>query len=267
MGVLLNLIIGGFAMQRRSLTYPSGFFAAAVVGFTIYLASPLGWLSLMIFFVSSTILTKFKSSDPHKTEVYTFAAKGGERDGFQVFANGGSSFIFAIFLIISKGLFSYSFTSALLLALITSIAASTADTWSTEIGSLSKSEPVSILNPRKKVLRGESGGVTILGFFGAFLGSSIIALSYLLITFNWTQAFYIVSFGFLGSIIDSILGIIAQVQYYCPTCEKYTEQSPHSRCGTILKASKGIPFVNNDVVNFLASFLSGLMVYILILLL
>jgi uncharacterized membrane protein len=57
--------------------------------------------------------------------------------------------------------------------------------------------------------------------------------------------------------LDSLLGATLQAGYLCPLCEKSTESSIH-RCGTRAHLTKGIPAVNNDVVNFVATFAGAL---------
>ena len=64
--------------------------------------------------------------------------------------------------------------------------------------------------------------------------------------------------GLAGSIADSLMGATIQAMYYCPLCKKETERRVHS-CGTPTLLLRGIPWFDNDVVNFLAT-LSGALV-------
>ncbi len=60
--------------------------------------------------------------------------------------------------------------------------------------------------------------------------------------------------GVFGSALDSVLGATVQVQYFCSTCEKVTEQHPvHATCGTQTDYHSGIGWIDNDVVNLLAN--------------
>src|SRR5260221_9680178 len=60
--------------------------------------------------------------------------------------------------------------------------------------------------------------------------------------------------GLAGSFFDSLLGATVQAMYYCPACDMETERRIHS-CGTMTKTLRGISWINNDTVNFLATLL------------
>ena len=85
-------------------------------------------------------------------------------------------------------------------------------------------------------------GATSLGLFYALLqGQRYIACSLI----------GLVS-GLVGSLFDSYLGATVQAMYYCPVCKKETERRVHN-CGTETLPLRGIAWINNDVVNFLAT--------------
>ena len=58
--------------------------------------------------------------------------------------------------------------------------------------------------------------------------------------------------------VDSILGATMQAMYYCPACEKETERRIHN-CGTWTRPMRGFTWLNNDVVNFIATLFGGLL--------
>ena len=58
--------------------------------------------------------------------------------------------------------------------------------------------------------------------------------------------------------VDSILGATVQAMYYCPACEKETERRIHN-CGTRTRPMRGVTWLNNDVVNFIATLFGGLL--------
>lgn len=101
---------------------------------------------------------------------------------------------------------------------IAQYAAVAADTCSSELGILAKSQPFLITAPWKQVPRGTNGGVTIDGLIygaGGSLLLTLVAISILYfstpqIVMSTTTAGMIVLFGLLGSVIDSVLGALVQ---------------------------------------------------------
>jgi uncharacterized membrane protein len=63
--------------------------------------------------------------------------------------------------------------------------------------------------------------------------------------------------GLAGSLFDSLLGATVQGIYFCERCGKETE-SPIHRCGQTTRLFRGWPWLNNDLVNLLASAVGGL---------
>src|SRR5699024_6610308 len=98
----------------------------------------------------------------------------------------------------------------LLLAFVI-FAGASADTFASEIGSLSKGKVISLIG-FNEIPRGLSGGVSLLGILASLLGALLLAI------FAYPEfGIYGVKFcfvlGFIGSIIDSILGYIFQRKY------------------------------------------------------
>ena len=90
------------------------------------------------------------------------------RDWTQVVANGGAAAITAL---------AYGLTGSplCLVAGAGAVAVATADTWATEIGRFSRTEP-RILATWRRAPHGASGGVTGVGLLGACAGAVLIAL-------------------------------------------------------------------------------------------
>lgn len=137
-----------------------------------------------------------------------------------------------------------------------SLTAVTADTWGTEIGVLARPQPRSVLTFRKVPL-GTSGGITLLGSVGALAGAALIALISIFaasgqFVFTVKYFFLVTLAGFLGSIIDSIVGATLQGQYQCPKCQKITERKIHciNHHTTFIRGWK---WMNNDAVNALCA--------------
>lgn len=278
LGLLLNLPIGIAAFRKQSLTVPGGILTAGMVGFILFIANYILWGLLFFFFVSSTILTKFNENSELKINAMQYAEKGGERDSLQVLANGGTALLGSIFILLIDGILFDDHLSPIFLLIAVSIASSTADTWSTEIGTTSTTDPVWIFNWKKRVPRGTSGGVSLKGTIASLLGSIFVASIYLLIVIISndfivddqliTFVLYIAVGGFLGGLIDTIMGATVQAVFECPSCNKLTEKTKHPRCENIpTNYTSGWKWLNNDGVNFLSSLMASLIfvsIYIII---
>jgi uncharacterized protein (TIGR00297 family) len=250
--IILIVSMGGWKTHHLS---GSGAAAAVITGAAIALA--FGWKGLLVlgvFFGTSSFWSKYKSS--YKTEAEKKLAKTSKRDWQQVIANGGSAVLFSLIYIWTKDI-------RYLAGMCASLSAANADTWASEIGTLSKGAPISIRTWRS-VERGTSGAVSLLGTAAGFLGAVTIGLvsAWLFQEAGWKTAAMVAGTGFLGSLIDTLLGAFIQVEYKCPTCGLKTEASIH--CGGKCKKVKGIQLVNNEMVNFLASFFAGAATVILL---
>ncbi len=234
-------------VARRVGTLSQGGAATALLVGTISAAAGWGWAILLIaFFVSSTALSHYRHSFK-KEIVGEFVEKGGERDAWQVAANGG---IFA--LLAAASLIHPS--SIWIPAAAGAIGAVTADTWATEIGTLAAHPPKLITNG-KVVLAGTSGAVTWRGSFAGLAGAVTVAVIALAVGWGSRAALAIIVGGVIGSLVDSFVGATLQRQQWCERCEKATERLVHS-CGTTTQPVSGLSWIRNDTVNALSS-LSG----------
>jgi len=256
LGLLFSTGIGLIAYKRRSLSR-SGITGAIATGTTTVGLGGWSWgLSLIFFFVSSSLFSHFRAHDKAQAAADKFS-KGSQRDITQVFANGGLAALLAISYDLVRPrwirqLFHAGFTGA--------IATATADTWATELGVLSKQAP-RLITTGQTVAPGTSGGITLLGTGASAVGALTSGLVFWLLqrcqkTLAMLPFMALVS-GLAGSIADSVLGATIQAMYYCPTCHKETERHIHS-CGTTTTALRGIAWFNNDVVNFLATLIGAL---------
>lgn len=220
----------------------SGAIAAFIVGTIIYVGFSFhGFLLLCLFFVSSSFFSKCKKSQ--KKHLDEIVVKGDRRDWLQVLANGGIPSLVSLLFIMTKD-------PMYVLAFITSIAAANSDTWASEIGTLSKSRPIMLLT-FKRVEKGTSGAVSSLGTFAALCGSMFISvIAYFLFFIDFKEMLFILLFGFIGSIIDTLLGSSLQNKYRCKVCNKVTERKVHCHC--IGAKMSRYSFLNNDGVNILS---------------
>lgn len=254
--VIFITVIVGYTL--RFLTV-SGGIAAGIIGILIMLGLHMNGLILLgVFFATSSIWSKYKRLQ--KNQVEERHAKGSRRDWQQVLANGGAAAVASLLYYLSPDpVWIFSFCIL--------IASSNSDTWSSEIGTLSKKRPISI-RTFSVVPKGTSGGVSPLGTFAGLGGSLLIALlSYYLFRLDVFTAFLIFVFGFLGNIIDTLIGAFFQATYKCEKCNLETEKLEH--CGQKTKMIRGYSLLNNDMVNLSSSILAtmiGMVVYILFIL-
>lgn len=261
LGLIVNLPIGYLAIRKESLTIPDGVLAAGILGYTLFVIHPLFWVIMVVFFGSSTLLTRFQDDNEIKKEAIQLAEKGGQRDMWQVLANGGIPLALAIYSLTLNNPGEIDLTSSVAITIVISFAVVNADTWATELGVTSTSPPYWILDPRKTVPRGTSGGISPRGLVASLSASLLIATLFglgLLLLDQFTSSIVItITFsGLIGSLFDSLLGATIQAQYYCPTCDKLTEQQSHSRCGTTTTHDRGLLWFNNDLVNLFSVLLT-----------
>ncbi len=258
LGLLLAALIAFLAYRIRSLNR-DGSLAAALLGTVVFGLGGLRWaLLLLAFFISSSALTRLFGR--RKRELDEKFSKGGQRDAAQVLANGGVAGLFVLLqAVFPTAAWPWAgFAGAL--------AAVNADTWATELGVLSRAQPM-LITTRQPVERGTSGGITRAGTFASFGGAFLIGL---LAAWVWpggaldgftflTRAGWIGLFGLLGSLLDSLLGATVQAIYYCPACKKETERHPLHTCGTATTRKRGLPWLNNDWVNAACSLCGALL--------
>ena len=220
----------------------SGAVAAAVVA-TLSIAAGWSWgILLLSFFATATALSKM--GERTKAELVGPVVEHGiERNARQVLANGGVYALSAFgYLVVPSPIWHALAAGAL--------AASAADTWATEVGTLAGGEPVSIVSA-KKVSRGTSGGVTLLGT-AASLGGALFIASVTTLA-NWPVPFAAVAVGGMaGSLADSLLGATLQDRRWCDQCTRSTERLTHS-CGSTTRHTDGIVGLDNDGVNAICS--------------
>ncbi|WHX99318.1 DUF92 domain-containing protein [Neobacillus sp. DY30] len=252
--VLTILILGGIAgYLERSLT-TNGAIAAVITGAAVYWGFGIkGLLLLGLFFITSSLWSKYKSSE--KKAIEEKLAKGATRDWGQVAANGGSAALLSI-------IYYFQQDSVWLIGFLVCLAGANSDTWASEIGTLSKRKPIYI-RTFKPVEKGTSGAVSLLGTIAAIFGSMLIAFAGTwLFDLKLFDFFIVFLFGFLGNVIDTLFGAFYQQVYICNKCGITTEKKVH--CQIAAKRIKGYQIVDNDMVNFLSGTVGALLAMIVL---
>lgn len=260
-GFALSIVIAALAYWRGSLSR-SGAIGALIVGTLIFGLGGWVWgVALAVFFISSSALSHFKERE--KAAVAEKFEKGHRRDIGQVFANGGlAALIAALSALVPERVAPAELWFFLFIGVMATV---TADTWATELGTLSKAAPRLITSGRV-VEVGTSGGVSLLGTGVSLAGGLLIGLTVGLLAavsgqMVWSAALPVALIGALsgaaGSLLDSLMGATVQQIYYCDSCQKETERKVH-RCGTTTRQLRGLAWFNNDLVNLLSSLGGGL---------
>lgn len=239
----MGAAVAGLAWRARSLS-ASGAVAAAALG-TVAVAAGAEYALLLIFyFVSSTVLSRFGRRRKFQRTA-GMVEKEGARDARQVLANG---LVFAVACWMNV----VSAPPELFLLFATgALTASAADTWATEIGTLYGGAPRSILTWRRLPV-GASGGVSVAGTVASLAGAVCVG-GFGVLMFDVPRYFpWIVLGGIAGSLVDSIAGALIQERRWCDACGSSTEMRTHA-CGTRTRRVGGIPFIENDAVNLVAT--------------
>jgi uncharacterized protein (TIGR00297 family) len=243
-GILFAALISVFSYLGRFLTF-GGSIAQFILG-TILLGLG-GWqwtIPMLVFFVSSSFLSKIGKK--RRSAAEALFEKSSQRDAMQVFANGGVAGVVTLFWFITQN-------DLLFIAYLGAVAAATADTWGTEVGTLSRSAPV-LVTTLKRVEPGTSGAISPLGLIAGACGSLAVFVSSLPWLHQLPIALALICTtvgGNLGSLVDSFAGATIQAQFKCGECGSTTERLLH--CGHEARLVRGSLLVRNDQVNTISN--------------
>lgn len=247
MALLLSALVVTLAYWRNSLS-ASGAVAALLVGTLTYGFGGWVWgVVLILFFVTASLLSHYRVAD--KQVVAQQFDKGHRRDWGQVMANGGVGMVVAV-------LQGFAPSSIWFLLFLGAMATVTADTWATELGTLSKRAPRMITTGRV-VPAGTSGGISAIGVVVSLSGGLFIGVIAGWLTQHNVFLFALIGgfAGLVGSLVDSLLGATVQQIYYCDQCQKETEKKHH--CNQTPRPLRGWARIDNDWVNALSSTVGG----------
>jgi len=192
-----------------------GIGSALVLGLLLLIFGGISFLLIMLLFlVLSSFVTYYGVKAKSSMQLFEKS-----RSWKNVVANG----IVPLFVSIA---YYFNPSIELIFVYVVSVAAVTADKFASEIGVLD-GIPRSILN-FKKVKKGTSGGVTLLGIFASLLGSFLISI--VLIPFGIYLVIISTILGLFGSIVDSIAGVFEEKGYG----NKYTSNILCSLSASIL---------------------------------
>lgn len=218
-----------------------------------------GWtlgIALLLFFVVGTLVTKVGKK--RKGDV-TFEKGSTKRDSMQAMAKAGFASIVAILMLFTND------SPIVMVIVVATMGTSLADTVGTEIGTMSKSTPRPILAPWRVAKKGESGAVSAVGTLAALVAALLYTIVlYVFALFDPSmvnelpvEALVVVPVAaLLGMFADSIIGVTLQEQRRCEVCGSKVEVKEH--CDQVTTKVSGFRFFHNDLVNFSATTLGGL---------
>lgn len=233
---LVGFVVGaaafGWWTWRRGSLSVGGAIAAVGLGILVTLTAGVEWmLPLFLFFLSSSLIGKLLPASTPGSD----AKDKQPRDVVQVLCNGGIYGLLAL-------------TDLDPTLLLITMAVATADTWASEIGKYFRQSTVDILRLRR-VPPGLSGGISTAGNLGGAAGAILIggAGFLLLPTFTPGDFVSVIAFGFLGMLLDSLLGAGLQARYRDPSTGVLSDVRPVGG-----ELASGYRFITNDAVNLLA---------------
>lgn len=222
--IYILLVLAAYLSYSKEKLTLAGAITGAITGLLIYLgAGLLGVTVLGVFFIAGSWATNW-----HKTEKNINGITHPRTAG-QVLANGGVAALLG-----AIGWLYPTYLPIIQIMMAGSFAAATADTLSSELGMVYGKRFFNIIT-LKKDQRGLDGVVSIEGTIIGVAGGAIIAAIFWLYN-GWSMAVLVIILsGFLGNLIDSLLGALLE--------------------------RKGM--IGNNTVNFLNTLTGALVCYIL----
>ncbi|GFO10124.1 transmembrane protein 19 [Plakobranchus ocellatus] len=258
---------------RRKRIDQSGAAMGLIVGFLLTISCLRFFASLLAFFISASKATVYRSDLKKKIEADF--KEGGQRNWVQVVSNAGPASVFAIFYMWEVGsvdlpvnfgkLYSASWYA---IAVMSALACASGDTFASSIGLVSGNKnPIHILK-LTRVPRGTNGGVSLIGTLSSLFGGLVVGVAFYIVELlvlqsgdllgapaQWPVILYGGLAGFLGSLVDSLLGGALQFSGKHPKLDYVVE-----RPGPGVQHISGVDILDNHSVNLLASLLTGLAV-------
>lgn len=246
LGLLISTAIGAVAYRRGSLSR-SGWLGAIITGTLTFGFG--GWahgVTLVFFFVSSTLWSRLKKSRKAALEAAVFE-KGSQRDIWQALANGGVSAMACV-----GGAFMPELLPLWDALFVGAMATVAADTWATELGILSTLPP-RLITTMAPVPRGTSGAISTVGTLATGAGALTTATVFVCAGAGSVSWYLIVVggvAGVIGSLSDSVMGATVQRLFQGP--QGITERA-HAADGSPYPMIRGWRWMNNDAVNCISA--------------
>ena len=235
------------SVWKKVLTIPATALAVVVLIAVSLFTGYAGLIAFSVSFLGAGIIGLIKKDLRREREQGLYPHAGARRV-VQVLVNSLPSLTFGLVYFLS-GKIGFLYASCV------AVTAGFSDSAASDIGILSKGKVVSILT-FKKVPRGISGGISLAGTISALLASVAVAVCVFASPEIEANGIWIIALGgFIGTLVDSVLGASIQRCYKCNICEELTERLNH--CGAPTTLVKGLCFIDNNVVNLLSQFIAA----------
>ena len=280
--VVGSLVLGAglaFKGYRGGSLDRSGAVGAALVGWgTLYAGVRFGVVLGAFFFLSSAMTRVGGEIKRRIDENHVPGATSGGRNWIQVAANGLVPTFLAMSYSFATGGPEYllgvnnAFETPLAAAFIGYYGCCCGDTWSSELGVLSKKMP-RLITTGDQVKPGTNGGVTTLGLAASAAGGFAVGFAFwigglfvpvvtgkiglaLQFAAQWPVLVIGLGAGVVGSLMDSLLGATIQFSGYCSERRRMV-----SKPGPTVTKVSGLNFLSNSAVNFVTASLCALILY------
>lgn len=268
----------GLRGYRKGSLDVGGAVAAAVVGGTTLAITTRFGASLLLFYFSSSALTKMGART--KAKVEEGHAKESQRGMAQVLSCSVTGVAIAVLYRLavsaSDQLVDYKtdyLASFLLCAYLGFFACCNGDTWASEVGTLSRAKTATMITTLAPVPKGTNGGVTVLGTGASIAGGLFIGFVFWVCGLmcaeqgppavanrQWLLVPFGGALGALGSLVDSIMGATLQESWVCSTSGRIVKPPPIRKS---YRKISGADILNNEQVNLasatLVSLVGGIM--------
>ncbi|XP_043268688.1 transmembrane protein 19 isoform X1 [Venturia canescens] len=225
--VIIPILFFLWGLRRRSVDL-SGAILALFMGFILTLTSFAHLACVGVFFISSSLATKFRAE--RKRNLDADYKEGGQRNWIQVLCNGGMASQLALLYLLDVGCgerpidFYKDYRSSWLsIGILGALACCNGDTWASEFGTVIGDSDPFLITTRKRVPRGTNGGVSWVGLILSLLGGIVIGLSHYLTVLYTVDSVILQTAapqwpiimiggfaGLFGSLFDSVLGATFQ---------------------------------------------------------
>ena len=254
--VILAAAVAFITIKKKAFTVPAALSACAML---IIAAVCSGWSGIVIVLAAYFTIFAVDMIVGDRSEKVTKSInqRSGARGIVQVIANALAATIAAVVGFILK-------KPELMMVYAAALTECLADSLASDVGVLSKKDPVDICR-MKRIKRGLSGGVSLLGTLSALAGCVwMFLISWIFFGLSLDLFIVIIVIPMVGILIDSILGSLVQAKYECAVCGKSTEKTFH--CGEKANHVGGIRLINNDAVNIISNFVTAILAAVYVLL-